>query len=76
MVFKRTERFVCKQRTPPLGGDYFHPDTLTGEKMMDSADKIARFLLKEDVSIRDAMWILDVAKERVLDFPFNEVNTI
>lgn len=76
MVFKCNEIWVSKQRTPPLGGDYYHPDTIPENKMMDAADTIAKFLGKENVSIRDALWILDVAKERVLDFPFNEVNAV
>lgn len=76
MVFNRNEQLVHKNRNPSFGGDYYHPYTLSEDKMMDAADKIARFLLKENVSIRDALWILDVTKERVLDFPFNEVNTI
>ncbi len=70
MVFKQGEHWACRQRKPNLGGEYFHTATLNEDKMMDAVDRILNFLSRENVSIRDAQWILDVAKEQMMDHRF------
>ncbi len=76
MVFKQGEHWACRPRTPDLGGEYFHTATLNEDKMMNAVDRILNFLSRENVSIRDAQWILDVAKERMMDHTFRITNEV